>query len=317
MKISVVIPAYNVEEYIERAIDSVLAQTRTPDEIIVVDDGSSDATAEKIKTYGEKVCYIHQENRGLSGARNTGIRRASSEWIAFLDGDDEWLPRKLELQSELLKRNPQLSWIGGNFNNADCGSDRQPFPKLNGSHQAEARKKTINGDVFEDYFIAYRVMAAGHPDTMMIRKDVLLRVGLFCEELVMFEDLDMWYRLAYQDIKYGFVFEPVAIYYLNVPQSLTLKHKEFRFVDEYMQRHLHLARQAGKLTEFKQCCQGSLTFRVRFWMSYHEGPRVRQLLQKYGNLLPWTFRMSCYVGSFCPQVWTAKEKMKNLLRISK
>ncbi|MHC4386164.1 MAG: glycosyltransferase family 2 protein, partial [Planctomycetota bacterium] len=107
MKISVVIPAYNIEDYIERAIDSVLAQTRQPEEIIVVDDGSTDATAQKIKAYGDQVRYIHQANKGLSGARNTGIRQAQNEWVAFLDGDDEWLPEKLQLQSELLTRNPE------------------------------------------------------------------------------------------------------------------------------------------------------------------------------------------------------------------
>ncbi len=87
--VSVVIPAYNAEKYIGRAIDSVLAQTRQPDEIIVVDDGSTDNTPNAIKSYGSKVYYIHQENGGASVARNTGIEAAKSEWIAFLDADDE------------------------------------------------------------------------------------------------------------------------------------------------------------------------------------------------------------------------------------
>ncbi|MHC5190567.1 MAG: glycosyltransferase family 2 protein, partial [Planctomycetota bacterium] len=84
MKISVVIPAYNAEKHIARAIDSVLAQTRPADEIIVVDDGSTDATAEVVRSYGEKVIFIQQENAGVSVARNAGIEAASGDWIAFL-----------------------------------------------------------------------------------------------------------------------------------------------------------------------------------------------------------------------------------------
>ena len=83
--ISVVIPAYNISKLVARAIDSVLAQTHQPDEIIVVDDGSTDDTADIIKSYGSKVIYIYQENLGLAGARNTGIKNATCEWVAFLD----------------------------------------------------------------------------------------------------------------------------------------------------------------------------------------------------------------------------------------
>ncbi|HOM77565.1 MAG TPA: glycosyltransferase family A protein, partial [Anaerohalosphaeraceae bacterium] len=88
--ISVVIPAYNCQAYIRRAIDSVLGQSRPADEIIVVDDGSTDGTAEAVRTYGAKVILIQQENAGVSAARNAGIRAASGDWIAFLDADDEW-----------------------------------------------------------------------------------------------------------------------------------------------------------------------------------------------------------------------------------
>lgn len=92
--VSVVIPAYNAGEYLGRAIDSVLAQTQPAAEIIVVDDGSADNTADVAQGYGERIRFIQQENAGASVARNTGIEAAASEWIAFLDADDEWLPQK-------------------------------------------------------------------------------------------------------------------------------------------------------------------------------------------------------------------------------
>ena len=96
--VSVVIPAYNLGSLVARAIESVLSQSRLADEIIVVDDGSSDDTAEHIKKYGDKVKYIYQENAGLAAARNTGIQAAKSDWIAFLDGDDE-----VGLESDVVK----------------------------------------------------------------------------------------------------------------------------------------------------------------------------------------------------------------------
>ncbi|MFZ9033203.1 MAG: glycosyltransferase family 2 protein, partial [Anaerohalosphaeraceae bacterium] len=115
LKISAVIPAYNAEKYIARSINSVLNQTCPVDEIIVVDDGSTDSTAEVIKSYGGKVRYIHQQNAGVSAARNTGIQAATCEWVAFLDADDEWLPEKIERQVENIKNNPHLVRTTGNY----------------------------------------------------------------------------------------------------------------------------------------------------------------------------------------------------------
>ena len=95
MKISVVIPTYNRAEIVSRAIKSVQNQTLQPFEIIVIDDGSSDDTRRIIKEQFSYCRYYYQENKGVSSARNLGIQKAESEWIAFLDSDDEWKPNKL------------------------------------------------------------------------------------------------------------------------------------------------------------------------------------------------------------------------------
>ena len=118
--VSAVIPAYNAEKYIERAIDSALAQSHLPDEIIVVDDGSDDGTGEVVKKYGESIRYINQENTGASAARNAGVKAAKNEWIAFLDGDDEWLSDNLESQMAILRRNKNLVWSTANFIRCSC-----------------------------------------------------------------------------------------------------------------------------------------------------------------------------------------------------
>ena len=96
--VSVVIPAYNSAVFLPEALDSVFAQTRPPAEVIVVDDGSTDDTSKVLEMYGDRVIVVAQENRGLSGARNRGMDRATAEWVAFLDADDTWEPEKLERQ---------------------------------------------------------------------------------------------------------------------------------------------------------------------------------------------------------------------------
>lgn len=108
--VSAVIPAYNAAETIGRALDSVYAQTYGgPIEIVVVDDGSEDDTADIVRTRYPDVKLVHQQNRGLAGARNTGVRAARHSVVAFLDSDDEWYPRKIEAQIEVLRRLPRHS----------------------------------------------------------------------------------------------------------------------------------------------------------------------------------------------------------------
>ena len=99
-RVSVIIPTYNREEYVVKAIDSVLGQKFDDYEFIVVDDGSTDNTKEIVNKYGDMIRYIYQHNSGVSAARNTGIKLAKGEWVAFLDSDDEWRPDYLLTQIE-------------------------------------------------------------------------------------------------------------------------------------------------------------------------------------------------------------------------
>ncbi len=170
--VSVVIPAYNAAKYIGRAIDSVLAQTRPADEIIVVDDGSTDNTADVAHGYGDKIRFIRQENAGASVARNTGIEAATSEWIAFLDADDEWLPQKLQLQTEHLRRNPNLVWTTGNFIRCYCDTDRREND-LNGERLEKAKVILGEKEYFNTYFQAYQAYAKG--STITIAANVIAR----------------------------------------------------------------------------------------------------------------------------------------------
>ena len=173
MKISVVIPAYNAEQHIGRAIDSVLAQTRPADEIIVIDDGSTDATAEVIRSFGDRVTLIQQKNAGVSVARNTGIEAATGDWIAFLDADDEWLPEKLKRQAEHLSRNPDLRWTTGNYYRCHCDQQHRHIPDMSEPSVHDCRTFLNGREFFADYLKAYTLLAKGHTDTMLIRRDLL------------------------------------------------------------------------------------------------------------------------------------------------
>lgn len=112
-EISLIIPAYNAEDYLEEAIRSALTQSMPAREIIVVDDGSTDRTADIAVSFGTEVQLIRQCNLGVSAARNVGIRSAKSPWIAFLDADDVMVPDRFEIQGQMLAENPKLEIISG------------------------------------------------------------------------------------------------------------------------------------------------------------------------------------------------------------
>ena len=109
--VSVIIPVYNRKDFIAEAIESVLAQTYTDFEIIVVDDGSPEDMKDVLGLYLQKIKYVYQENKGLAAARNTGIRNSSGKYVAFLDDDDLFERRKLEKQTEILETHPELGFV--------------------------------------------------------------------------------------------------------------------------------------------------------------------------------------------------------------
>jgi len=182
MKITVIIPTHNREKLLGQTIESVLNQTVKADEIIIIDDGSTDNTKEIINNYNnETIKYIFQENKGVSNARNHGISLASNEWLCFLDSDDIWEENKLEKQIEFHKQNTQIL-----FSHTDelwLFNDKIIKQK---KHQLKP-----SGFCFEENIPNTLIGAS----TMMIHKKVLDEVGYFDEELVACEDYDLWLRI--------------------------------------------------------------------------------------------------------------------------
>ncbi|MCK4248925.1 MAG: glycosyltransferase family 2 protein, partial [Candidatus Omnitrophica bacterium] len=120
IKVSVIIPVYNSEKFIRETIESVLNQTYYDFEIITVDDGSTDKSADIINSFNDKrISYVYQKNQGISGARNTAISESKGEYIALLDHDDLWLPQKLEKQIPLLENNDKVGLVYSDCYNVD------------------------------------------------------------------------------------------------------------------------------------------------------------------------------------------------------
>ena len=204
MEITVVIPTYNRYTLLKRAITSLYKQTYKPKEIIVVDDGSTDDTSQIQNDFPE-IIYIYQPNRGVSAARNVGIKKATCEWIAFLDSDDEFHPEKLQKQVTFHQQNPNIlmsytaeKWIRN--------SKEVKIPK---------KYRKIGKDAFVEN-LSYCNIA---PSSVLLHRKVLDDVGLFDENLEVCEDYDMWLRIT-QKYEVGLINEKLIDKYAGHDEQL-------------------------------------------------------------------------------------------------
>ncbi|HVT80553.1 MAG TPA: glycosyltransferase family A protein [Phycisphaerae bacterium] len=179
--VSVIIPTYNCAAFVPQAVASVLAQTLPAAEVIVVDDGSTDGTAEQLKPYGDRICVLRQENQGVSAARNHGIARAKGHFIAFLDSDDVWHPRKLELQVPILQRDTHLGLLG----TAAFAHPHVSPPDV--SPDATVINVPWEKLVVKNYFTT---------SSILVRREILEKAGPFDTSLQGPEDYDLWLRIA-------------------------------------------------------------------------------------------------------------------------
>lgn len=182
LMISVVIPTFNRAPFLKEALQSVVEQTLQPSEIIVVDDGSTDETADLCKKSFPQVRYLYQENRGVAAARNAGIKTATEKWIAFLDSDDLWLPEKLARQWEFVQENPQAKIVQTEEIWIRNGVRVNPGKR----HQKKS------GQIFENCVSICLVS----PSAVMIDREVFEKVGAFDENFIFCEDYELWLRIA-------------------------------------------------------------------------------------------------------------------------
>ena len=222
-RFSVVIPNYNNGSTIAASIDSVLAQRYPAHEIIVIDDGSKDNSREVVTRYGDKVRYVYQDNAGVSVARNHGARIATGDWLAFLDADDLFLPERLQVHADWIRREPDLGFLLGDQEN------RKPDGTLlqmaiAGSAAGRAlierypgKTELPMGDADYESFIAD---GFGEIRTLSVPTATFLELGGFPAGVKIGEDLHFVVRLCARSAKGGAVHLPLAIYYIHPNSAL-------------------------------------------------------------------------------------------------
>lgn len=227
--VSVIIPVYNGEKFLAGAIKNVLAQNYQPSEIIVVNDGSTDNTANVAVQFKDDICYVYQTNKGASAARNKGIEIAQGNVIAFLDVDDLWSENALEILIEALANNPSAEIVQGLIQQV------QLFESLHNK----------NDFVFEEVSKAHPYVLLG---SAIYRKTVFDKVGLLDESLPIIHDTD-WFVRAWENNISKFIVNEVTLFYCRHDQNITWGHNLIHNgFPEILKRHLDRRRQQKNFT---------------------------------------------------------------------
>src|SRR5215216_6049450 len=184
-RVSAIITAYNSEAFIAEAIQSILDQSRVVDEIVVVDDGSTDTTRQVVAEFADQgIKFIQQQNSGAGAARNKGIRETSGEFIAFLDADDIWLENKTRLQVNYLLAHPEAALVSS-F--ARWWNVAKNTIRISG--RLLKNRKTLRREI-----LVHNVL--GNPSMVMLRRSALAETGLFNEKIRWGQDWELWQRLV-------------------------------------------------------------------------------------------------------------------------
>ena len=186
--VSVIIPAYNCEDYIVQAVESVLNQEDCLVEIVIIDDGSTDETEEVLKPYDDRIRYVKQENQGVAAARNHGIAIAKGDFVAFLDADDYFLPGKLSLQSSMLTKRPDLGIIHSGWQRVDH----------EGNKLLDVRPWEQIPELDLANWLRWKPVL---PSAMMFRREWLQYVGGFDPRFPPAEDTNLVLKLALKGCK--------------------------------------------------------------------------------------------------------------------
>ncbi len=198
-KVSVIIPAYNKAELTVKTVESVLQQTYKDIEIIVVDDGSTDDTKQRLLAYGDRITYVYKQNGGACSARNLGISLAKGDYIGLLDCDDLYLPNKIELSVQYLEDHPDVGFIYS----AAYFIDKEGVILSTYSHPRGRKSGWIFKDLIVQNFICN--------STVVVRKICFDKLGVFDESVFSPADWDMWLRLS-EKYKAGYIEEPLTKY---------------------------------------------------------------------------------------------------------
>ncbi len=262
-KVSVIIPAYNKAELTRRTVDSVLGQTYSDIEIIVVDDGSKDHTRVAMAAYGHKIKYVYKENGGACSARNEGIRQASGQYIALLDCDDLYVPAKIEQSVRYLQDRPDAGFV----HTAAYFIDAQDKKLDTYSHpQSRLRGGALKRLILKNFICNSTVVA---------RRECFTKAGLFDESIFVPADWDMWLRLS-EVAAPGYIDEPLTMY--RVTDNYTFnkteqsRMEESKVIAKFFERNLGLSGMKSAVLS-----QWHLRF-AQCYLLKNDRPRMREEL---------------------------------------
>ena len=206
MMVSVIIPCYNAAPFIEEALQSVVSQTLTSWELVVVDDGSTDDTASRVKAFSDaRIRYFYKSNTGVADTRNFGITLAMGKYIAFLDADDLFLPQNLEKKVLFLEQHPLIPLVHA----AETVFDSESGNIVNTSF---GKSGTVLNDLLE-----MKGTVIHSPSSVVVRKEILADCGLFDVNLSTSADWELWVRLAAR-CEFGYLSEPLSRYRVHARQ---------------------------------------------------------------------------------------------------
>jgi glycosyltransferase involved in cell wall biosynthesis len=270
--VSVIIPVYNGQETICRAIDGVLGQSYREREVIVVDDGSTDSTVELLRKYASKIRLVEQKNGGVASARNHGIKLADGEYVAFLDADDFWIQEKLAIQVEILRRHPSVGLTFSNLEVVNKQGERLGFT-LVPSHLRSAPS-------WEDLLVkGSRVLVS----TVLARREIILQVGGFDADLFIsrgYEDRDFFLRVR-ELTDFHYLDLCLASYCYDQGHGLLAIPHLFLFARKYW-NHPRLQRNTdGRLRkEFVKRCSQEMRWIMRLVLRAEGNKVSREMLER-------------------------------------
>jgi glycosyltransferase involved in cell wall biosynthesis len=279
-RVSAIVPAYNAAHFLPHSLPSILRQIYADWEAVVVNDGSTDDTERVVESFlpafGGRLKYVYQVNKGLPAARNTAIRQASGEFIALLDADDVWLPRRLELGVALMDRDPAIGLVHGKVERIDIAGKFLEYPPTPAQRYLEGR-------------IASRIYdRKAHLlcPTILFRKECVARIGFFDETMRATEDRDMWFRIATK-YKVGYLNEVIAQYRISA-SSMSRDWARMRTWQTYfIERH----RASGAVSNWQARKAFGNMYRERGDAIFNAGD-LREALRWYAGSLrhcPWSF----------------------------
>ena len=295
MSVTAAITTYNRAAYLPGALDSVFAQTRAPDEVLVVDDGSTDDTQDVLAGYDDRIRVVRQENAGRSGARNTAIGQARGRFLSFLDSDDRWTPTKLERQVPVLESESHLGLVHGHVE--VIGADGETLADETAHHRELFSAAHRDGVTYAGYAFDCRCFSSA----VTLRVDAVEQVGLYDTALLL-DDYDLYLRLALDSRIVFLEGEPMALYRHHEGQMTTYELTMGQI--QTAKKHLALLDARADVPDVDRARRNFLLMLARSYAVLEDQPASRSYLLQALRLDPGLIR----------RPWVARRLVASVVR---